>query len=267
MTSDSVRFQFGENWASYSQLIDDTRIEQARQGLLAFFKPEDLKGVSFLDIGCGSGLHSLSALMLGVGRLVAFDYDTNSVSTTQALLQARQPGGSWQVSQGDVLKLTPEALGQFDVVYSWGVLHHTGHMVEAIQNAARFVKPGGKFMIAIYGKTPFCGFWKIEKRWYSKRGPLARKVAHFVYKLVLGMRLALRGQTLGAYRKWYFVQRGMELEHDIADWMGGYPYESATPKTITDLVEDLGFKTLKVQAVKSIGLLGTGCDEFLFQRA
>ena len=63
-------------------------------------------------------------------------------------------------------------LSLFDIVYSWGVLHHTGDVWHAIENAASRVKPGGIFYIALYSADvqidPGPDFWLgIKKKYVS----------------------------------------------------------------------------------------------------
>src|SRR5262249_22449192 len=135
-------FAFGKNWASYARLVSETQIAEAVRGLRKLVG-DDLSGQSFLDIGCGSGLHPLPALRLHAQPVVGVDIDPDSVATSRQLLEAAAPGETWQVLQSSVFDL-PDAVGQFDVVYSWGVLHHTGDMHRALARATRFVKPGGR---------------------------------------------------------------------------------------------------------------------------
>ena len=67
-----------------------------------------------------------------------------------------------------------ESMGSFDFVYSWGVLHHTGDMYRALRGAAGRVAPGGRFLFALYRRTPLCWLWKLEKRWYAGASPAAQ---------------------------------------------------------------------------------------------
>ncbi|MCA3275110.1 MAG: class I SAM-dependent methyltransferase [Methylobacterium sp.] len=117
-----------------------------------------------LDIGCGSGLHSLAALRLGAARVHAIDLDRLSVETTRDLLGRYAAGEAWTVEELSVFDMA--GLPQYDIVYSWGVLHHTGAMRRAIGEAAARVAPGGLLCLALYRRTPFCGLWRIEKRLY-----------------------------------------------------------------------------------------------------
>src|SRR5580693_8447073 len=167
LTERETHFEFGENWKDYSRTIDQKRIDSAVAGVRKLF-PDGLAGKSFLDIGCGSGLHSLAALLLAAASVSAVDIDENSVSTTQALLTKYAPDLKWTATVASVFDASPDTLGKFDAVYSWGVLHHTGDMWRAIECATCFVKPGGLFAIAIYSATSCDSMWKAEKKFYSQ---------------------------------------------------------------------------------------------------
>jgi ubiquinone/menaquinone biosynthesis C-methylase UbiE len=266
---DKKHFAFGENWDSYSRQIDTQHIKSATTNLVALIQLSDLSGMSVLDIGSGSGIHSLSLMMLGCKDLVAIDFDLDSVETTKRVLSRESFRGSYQVYQGDILKKIPEIEGvTFDLVYSWGVLHHTGQMMRAIENSLGFVKPGGLIALALYRKTPFCFLWNIEKALYSKFPKNLQLVFRKVYEFIfsLGLRIK-RGQSLRAYKKDYFQKRGMEFSHDVHDWLGGYPYESIKSEFLIEFMKKNGFKVVNSHISKNqIGILGSGCDEFLFQR-
>lgn len=221
-----------------------------------------LEGLAFLDVGCGSGLHALAALRLGAAQVTAVDLDPHSVATARALLkdQAR-----CTVLQADALHLPP-TLGRFDVVYSWGVLHHTGHMHRAIRAVAGHVKPGGLLALALYGKTPYCGLWTRIKRWYVRATPSQRARAERLYIRAYGAYLLLRGKRLSAHIAEYHRKRGMDFYHDVRDWIGGYPYESIRPGELRALLEPLGFTLAQQNVRRRSGLFGSGNDEFLFQR-
>jgi predicted RNA methylase len=261
-------FSFGENWAQYAEKIDERRIEEAEKSLIRLVGRESIQGRTFLDIGCGSGLFSLAALRLGCQRLLAVDLDPNSVQTTRKTLERYAPAGAnWDCQRISVFDLDPAKVGTFDIVYSWGVLHHTGAMYKAIEKASAMVKPEGMLTLALYGKTPFCGLWRIEKRIYSRSPKWVQRAIEKVYCAVVAARLALKGESLKKRRETYFQQRGMDMYHDTRDWLGGYPYESISPQEAMTFMHKLGFEPIRSFVCPSIGLLGAGCDEYSFTKS
>lgn len=256
-------FAFGKNWASYAKLITNAQLDEAIAGLRRL-AGGDLAGKRFLDIGCGSGLHALAALQLGAREVVALDIDPDSIATTRRLLEANANGAPWSAEQASVFELPHESLGRFDVVYSWGVLHHTGDMFRALRAAAALVAPGGQFLFALYRRTRLCWFWKLEKRWYAGAGEAAQARVRAVY--VRLFRLAMRGQ-FASYVANYRQSRGMDFYHDVHDWLGGWPYESISPAEVDQLMRQLGMHKVRefVHPHKVTGIFGSGCDEFVYR--
>jgi 2-polyprenyl-6-hydroxyphenyl methylase/3-demethylubiquinone-9 3-methyltransferase len=264
------RFEFGGNWASFLSVLDEERIASAERGLQRMLEVERLDGLRLLDIGSGSGLSSLAARRLGA-RVHSFDYDPQSVACTTELRRRYFPGDEgWTVERGSALDAEyVRRLGQFDIVYSWGVLHHTGQMWHALENAAIPVAPGGKLFIAIYNDTGTQSRrWHAIKRIYNELPRPARKpfavavTAPAEAKALAGA--VLRGRPGDYLRSWteYRRRRGMSKWHDIVDWVGGYPYEFATPDEIFDFYRARGFALTKMKC----GVVGLGCNEFVFER-
>ena len=230
------RFSFGRNWASFLRRLNQARIAEAEKNLIEFLGEKSLAGRSFLDVGSGSGLSSLAARRLGA-TVTSFDYDGQSVACTEELRRrylADDP--SWIIEQGSVLDTEYLAgLGQFDVVYSWGVLHHTGAMWQAMANLKTTVKTGGLLFIAIYND---CGevsrSWLKRKRRYNSLPKILRPF----YVIYVWMPQALRslaGSMRSGELRTYIREltspssgRGMSWLHDVIDWVGGYPYEYAS---------------------------------------
>lgn len=266
------RFAFGANWARFLRVVNDERIRRAERSLLDMLEAENLAGKSFLDIGCGSGLFSLAARRLGA-RVHSFDYDPQSVACARELRRRFRPDDAdWRIEAGSALDadyLT--SLGTWDIVYSWGVLHHTGAMRQALENAAPLVAPGGLLFIAIYNdQGGWSRRWRAIKRLYNK---LPRPLRPLWTLAVMGPRelkfLALA--TLKG-RPWIYFDnifhyaerslRGMSYWHDMVDWIGGYPFEVARPEEIFDFYRQRGFM---LRRLKTCGG-GVACNEFVFQK-
>ncbi|MEZ5787317.1 MAG: class I SAM-dependent methyltransferase [Xanthobacteraceae bacterium] len=263
-----THFAFGDNWRSFVATVNEEQIAEAVRGLSRLVPAEEMTGRRLIDIGCGSGLSMLAALRLGARSVLGIDIDPRSVEAARALLARHQPAGDWDVRAASVFDLTADADGRFDIVHSWGVLHHTGDLWGAIGRAAKLVAPGGRLVIAIYRKTPLCGFWQREKRFYSQSGPLTQHAIRLAYQAAYCAGLLATGRNPLRYIRDYKSARGMSWPHDTHDWLGGYPYESATPETIVRCLNELGFDARQTFAKPAAarGLFGSHCDEFVFAR-
>lgn len=264
------RFEFGENWANFLSVLDEERITAAERGLQRMLETERLDGLRFLDIGSGSGLSSLAARRLGA-TVHSFDYDPQSVACTSELRRRYFANDSdWVVERGSALDADfLRRLGSFDIVYSWGVLHHTGSMWQALENAVIPVAPNGRLFIAIYNDTGSQSRrWARIKRTYNGLPSVARRPFAVAVTLPAEAKSALsatlRGRPGDYLRSWtdYRRRRGMNKWHDIIDWVGGYPYEFATPDQIFDFYKAKGFTLVKMKC----GVVGLGCNEFVFER-
>jgi 2-polyprenyl-6-hydroxyphenyl methylase/3-demethylubiquinone-9 3-methyltransferase len=262
------RFEFGENWSRFLSTLDEGRIARAEESLRQMLEVEDLTGKSFLDIGSGSGLFSLAARRLGA-RVHSLDYDPRSVACTTELRRRYFDGDArWTVEEGSALDESYiGSLGRFDVVYSWGVLHHTGQMWSGLANAALPVAEGGRLFVAIYNDTGSQSErWKWIKKTYNRlprplRSPFAlAMMAPEEAKALLRSLVRLRPSEYAARWTRYDENRGMSRWHDIIDWVGGHPYEVAKPEEIFDFYKARGFTLTKLKC----GGVGLGCNEFVF---
>jgi len=263
------RFKFGKNWSHFLSVLNPERIAEAERSLTEMLEVNNLRGKTFLDIGSGSGLFSLSAVRLGASRVHSFDFDSRSVACTEELKRRYfDQSKNWIIEEGSILDSRYlSGLGQWDVVYAWGSLHHTGNMWQALENVIPLVKSGGRLYISIYNKqkslTPV---WTRIKETYVRSHSLVKAmmliffITYFAFSRFLFDLMRLHN-PISRYKK-YQAQRGMHIFYDWIDWIGGYPFEAAKPEEIFDSFRKKGFvlERMKTQFGNS------GCNEYVFLR-
>jgi 2-polyprenyl-6-hydroxyphenyl methylase/3-demethylubiquinone-9 3-methyltransferase len=262
------RFEFGENWSRFLTTLQEDRIAQAEASIEKMLGVGSLRGRSFLDLGCGSGLFSLAARRLGA-RVHSFDYDPRSVACANELRRRYLPEhSSWQIDEGSALDPGYlRSLGSFDVVYSWGVLHHTGAMWEALQNATIPVAPGGRLFISIYNDQGTASRrWLAVKRSYNRIPKWLRVPLLWAVLLQTWWRRFLKDflhlHPFAAWRR-EGRDRGMSAWYDLVDWVGGYPFEVAKPEQVLEFCQARGFTLEKLTTCGG----SLGCNEFVFRRS
>lgn len=260
------RFKFGKNWLSFIKTLNAERIFNAEKSLKEFLQIESLKGKSFVDIGSGSGMFSLAAKNLGAA-VFSFDYDGSSVECTQILKEKYYPmDDTWKVGEGSALDKTYlNSLGTYDIVYSWGVLHHTGSMWESIENILPLAKVNGEIFIALYNdQGPRSRKWLKVKQTYNSGllGKLFISCIFITYFLANFIFYSLKqGKSPFKVYKEYKLQRGMSVYHDWHDWLGGLPFEVASNEKVVDFFNERGFYLKKIRTNN-----GLGCNQYVFKK-
>lgn len=289
MAEQRITFSFGRNWIEYvKNFLTKERLDEALASFEKYLPKEEYKEKILIDIGCGSGIFSFNALRMGCKKVISFDVDPRSVEATRLTKEKfgnlLSEDAQWEIFEGSILDsgLISRLKGQGDIVYSWGVLHHTGNMWQAIENAASLVKPGGYFIIAIYNKAPSSEYWLKVKEIYNKLPAFFKLLtacafySYMIFRKFLSYfkSIILNQPKHFKLRDIFRKERGMSVFYDMVDWLGGYPYEYATVAEIKNFVEEMGFILVKAptripEAKRTIlnrfYFTGTGCNEFVFK--
>ena len=251
-----MRFSFGRNWLNYSRSLDADRFARATASVSGLLGPVPLRGRSFVDVGCGSGLFALAATRLGAARVVALDRDVDCLRATAAnaeRLLSSAERSRLDVRAADILDPASLPHEQFDIVYAWGSLHHTGAMWQAVETTATLCAEAGILVLALYNRTPFTPLWHAVKRAYNL-APAPLQVV-----MVGGLVLPRAAGRLLRGRAPLKVERGMDVWHDAVDWLGGLPYEAARPEDVHRRLERLGFRPVREELTRR-----HGCNQFVY---
>ncbi|MCK9223918.1 MAG: class I SAM-dependent methyltransferase [Candidatus Muirbacterium halophilum] len=264
------RFLFGKNWKNFLKKVNSKKIKVAEESIKDYIYFENIKGKSFLDIGCGSGLFSLAAKNLGA-KVFSFDYDKECVNCAKILKNKFYKNNSkWKITQGDILNNKfINSIEKFDIVYSWGVLHHTGNLWQALENTSKLVKNEGIIFISLYNNQGFYSkIWSKIKKTYNNSNFLVKlSLITFFYIF-----FHLRSFIIMLFKTIFFktkvennkdISRGMDWITDLIDWIGGYPFEVSTPDEIFEFFHNKGFILKKLKTCRN----GHGCNEFVFKKA
>ncbi len=240
MKKTDFRFEFGKNWRDFLNTLDDKKIEEAKKSLIHPLKMESLKNKTFIDIGCGSGLFSYCAYVLGAKKVVSIDIDEDAIQCCQILKEKAGNPANWKIIHGSILDETlVSSLQKYDIVYSFGVLHHTGNMWKALQNTIELVNDNGYLYLALYNyKRGINGSktWLMIKKVYNKSPKILKNVYFFVYAYAVTMYMLFKFKNPMKEIKYYHTNRGMNFWTDLRDWIGGYPYEYASREEVINFL-------------------------------
>lgn len=252
-------FDFGENWKKFSdQRLDCKKLDAARASLKSLLKLESLHGISFLDVGCGSGLFSIAAYQLGAIPVMGLDINSECIRVSRQNQEKFVQGAPITFLEASILDDDAlSLLEQYDVVYAWGSLHHTGAMWDAISKTMSKVKPGGVLTLAIYNRHLTSPIWKIIKRTYNQMPCWGKRIMSLIFGAIIFV-----AKLIVTRRNPFSKERGMDFWYDVIDWIGGYPYEYAKPQEVIVFGQSKGFNIANFIPSG----VPTGCNEFVFKR-
>ncbi len=254
-----MKFSFGKNWQAYSKnALTKKSLMDFKHDFDELFNGIDFKNKKFIDIGFGQGLAILIAAEKGAD-VVGIDIDANNIKALNITLQEM---GRVKVPKTDIVSILDDDYvnrykSNYDIVHSWGVLHHTGNMTKGFDNACDLVATNGYFICSIYNRHWSSPIWKIIKYLYNISPLICQQLINgFFYPIIFIAKWIVTGKNPKQ------KERGMNFFYDVIDWIGGYPYEYATENEIIELVSKKGFVCIK----SCPAAVPTGCNEFVFER-
>ncbi len=263
-------FSFWKNWQDFLKKLDDKKIEIAKNYLVQFFGGADrIIGKTVIDFWSGSWLMSLCYILLWAKKVVSIDIDDASIACTEFLRKKYNISEDiWEIRKWSVLDSEfVKSLGQFDIVYSWWVIHHSGDMWKGLENIVSLTQEWGYLYVAIYNDSKVLlewtsAFW-VKAKWLYSSSMWLRPFMKIIYTSYLILGLIAYGKNPFSYIRDYRENalRWMDFFIDIEDWLGWFPYEYASYEMMSEFYTKKGFILVKWTQVRSIA-----CNEFLFQK-
>lgn len=179
----------GHTWTQFQRAVPE--FEKNFLDIASPLAPGDFTGKLVLDAGCGFGRHALFAARYGA-EVVAIDNSADAVASCKENL-----GGAVRahVIQGDVER-PPLRRGAFELVFSYGVLHHVRDAQAAFRTLGELVAPGGRLSIWVYG--PRQGTMRVATG--ALRGAAAAMTAEQLHQFSKVVASGLRAFSHTPYR-------------------------------------------------------------------
>jgi len=245
LAGEDVRFSFGENWRKFLGHVTPEQISHAQASVRRLTGLDSLAGETFIDIGCGSGLFSLGAFRLGADTVTSLDIDPNSIACALTLRsRVNAEAERWRVLKASVLEHDAmQSVGQASIVYSWGVLHHTGDLWRAVRNTMELVAPGGMLCLALYNHPQNEEMHMKLKRAYNRLPRPARPMLASAYAAARLRTVVMeqKRNPIQYIRNYGEESRGMSFWRDVEDWLGGLPCEFASETDVESFARPYGF--------------------------
>ncbi len=198
---------YKDHWTKYP-----LEIQGVLDHLLEIF-PEGVGGRRVLDAGSGSGMVSVAFALLGA--------DVTGVDITDQCVQngyknANRFNVDCRFLKRNLISLDLED-EKFDIIYSWGVLHHTEDAKASFRSLAKHLKSNGDMIIAVYLKTGISRFWNFSRIFYQKAPEKFKSIfleggSRILDFVDIFNRLLLKKQR--------YMMRGTDNYEIINDWFG-----------------------------------------------
>lgn len=131
---------------------------------------DDLKDKKVLEVGCGAG-GTAALFSLKGAKITAIDISERAVQLTRKRFSLYGLGGDVLLGDAENVKFGD---GEFDLVWAWGVIHHTAQTQRAVNEIYRVLKPGGEAKVMVYHKNSF-RYWVLGGLYYGVvKGKLLR---------------------------------------------------------------------------------------------
>jgi 2-polyprenyl-3-methyl-5-hydroxy-6-metoxy-1,4-benzoquinol methylase len=193
-------------------------IRQQKEFLAKYIGLENIKGKSVLDAGCGTGVAAVCFKLLGAKEVYAIDISDGALKTAKSLAKKYKVNITFQKENLLDFKLKKK----FDIIHSYGVLHHTADARMAFDNLCNLLNPGGRFYLALYLKTPLTVFHQAARNILTKFPKSFRITISKVIKALFakGSKKAKRGfQDEGDVLDWFFVpHRTHHTPKEVSGW-------------------------------------------------
>ena len=124
-------------------------------------------GKRVLEVGCGIGTDSINFARAGA-QLTAVDLSTESINIARQRAEVMGVADRIEFVQADAEELTSAVSGEYDLVYSFGVVHHTPHPDRAMEQIRSLIAPHGTLKLMVYHRRSWKVFWIVMTQGHGR---------------------------------------------------------------------------------------------------
>lgn len=201
------------------------KIEKQIEFLNKLIGRDNIENKIVLDAGCGTGIAAISFKKLGANKVIGIDISKKSLLTAKKL--AEEAGVKLKFITGDLLNLPLK--GNFDIIHSFGALHHTGDTKGAFANLINLLGENGQFYLALYWRTRLTFLHQFIRKILRLLPESAwEPISKFITKFMVGKKKTQRGfDGYGEALDWLCVpHRDHYRPEEIKKWFKEYNMQS-----------------------------------------